>query len=61
MLGAVVALPSADLLAHPSARCASFGTIDHISFWVGTAAIVLVEVLGAHLDGFVGVVGDWLW
>ncbi|KAL4934370.1 uncharacterized protein BDV17DRAFT_5714 [Aspergillus undulatus] len=51
VLGAVVALSSAHLMAYSGAGCASLCAVDNIAFGVGAAAIVCVEVLGAHGGG----------
>lgn len=46
---AVVALSSPDLLSHAGARSAPFCAVDNIAFGDSAAAVVLVEVLRAHL------------
>ncbi|KAE8369461.1 hypothetical protein BDV27DRAFT_120669 [Aspergillus caelatus] len=50
MSRAVVALTAPDLLSHASAGCSSLCAVDNIPFRVGTAAVVLVEVLRAHFE-----------
>lgn len=50
MLRAVVALTSADLLSHTSARSASLCTVDDVALGVSAATVVLVEVLRAHFE-----------
>ena len=49
---AVVTLTSADLLSHTGARSASLCTVDDIALRVSAATVVLVEVLGAHLENY---------
>jgi hypothetical protein len=50
MRRAVVSLSSSDLLSDAGARGASLGAVDDVAFRDGAAAVVLVEVLGAHLE-----------
>jgi hypothetical protein len=47
---AVVSLSASDLLSDAGARGASLGAVDNITLREGAAAVVLVEVLRAHLE-----------
>ena len=61
MVRAVVALATTDLLSDAGAGGgSSLGAEDDIAFRDDAAAVVLVEVLGAHLAGWVAWRSVWV-